>query len=1669
MTWQFLAAGPWAPAGLVLTWLVQSTALLVAGLLAGFLLRRRGPAVQSALYRTTLAAVILCPIASVSMAAMGFSGLLIRLPVPAEDGGDTLVVEPVRRETPPSIDGDAARYRPDDALAARASQGGIPPIAPTISAKSTDEPKNQESIVAGVPSPDPSDTSPRWADVLGRGSILLMTTWLMGAAVLGVRLAVGHRRMAQLRSSAIHAEPDALALCRDLARQMRLEPPSVLRSPFLCSPCLDGVRRPAILLPEDAEEHLRETFIHELAHLERRDGLWNFLRHVATAVFWMQPLLWLLSKRLEATAEEVCDDYVVEFGADRCRYAGHLLELAERRLPPLAPSGVGMVSLRSLLARRIARILDSTRTLSTQAGRRAIAATLLAGLAGTLLVGSLGVGGGSRTALGDETTSTADQASSPTAEKTPESADRVTVNGRVVDPDGRPVAGATVVAARYRNGFSERQELDRSTTDREGRFRLTFEDTDVGDSEDQELSHPWGRPAIVAWAPGFGPAWPETLAREVTEDKPLRLARDGVPIAARVVDLEGRPVAGATVRVHMIQCPKSPEVVDRWLEDVAKDSNAGKWLHFPIAEQLPGCEPSVAAPATTDRDGRFRLTGLGRDRLAILDIRGESIAFRRVQVVTRLMKRVENPGAEGPPLFDHGYYGAEGTIVVEPGQVIEGVVRDAESNEPIPGAVVGSEMLAGSVWGLGGLVTAQADSQGRYRLVGLPKGNGHVLHVDPPLDRPYFPTSLTASTAPGLEPVRFDITLRRGLWITGRLTDGKTGRPAQAAIHYYPFFSNALARAYPNFQPNSISFHWTGNRYRTDAEGRFRVVALPGRGIVAAKSFDRSYRLGIGADTIPERPSRQANRREALPTYNQIHPGDFNAMAGVDPPNGIEEFRQDLALQPTPSLTVHLVDPEGKPLTYVTAWGRFPHDRDFGDNNLHDRSRTEVSGLDPAQPRTVVFLHRDRKLGAVLVIKPGEVTDGAERTVTLRPCATVTGRIADAEGKPVTGGIRVRLMLEGDPHQTGLRSPELHLTDQFLDGDGRFRIDDLPPGGPYVLEAANQLYWRIKPEPEAFKAFEVAHNLKAEPGQVIALGTFNAATGKPVKEPEKPATENAAQDKDPAGKMPITGRIVDLEGRPVAGASVQITQITKPKGDKLDSWIESVKRGEPPWIAYNHLIYEPPITPEARRPTATTDAQGRFRLDGIEAERVVYLSIQGPTIGYTTLDVVTRQGEPFPAKGFPSSYGSLGERVYGADFTYTAAPGRPIEGVVRDAATNQPLAGVQLVSEHFAGAVMSGITVLKTTTDAQGRFRLVGMPKGAGNKVTAVPNDDQPYFLQHVSVPDPPGMGPVQVDVALHKGLWIEGKVTEKQTGEPVPGAWLHYFPFLENTFAQATPEFDRNGNGPNTGHQDRYQTKSDGTYRIVGLPGRAILGVLSHSKKPYLMGDGASAIKGMNKYGNFETWRNPVDPGKLWPTSMKEINPAAATPVVHLDFQLNSGEKVLMRAVDLQGKPVTGLKLAGRIRRGRHEYDVKPEAEFDVVTLAPDEDRMVLIRQDERKLGKVVHVKPGDDKTGPVMVTLEPMATIVGRIVDADGNPVSGATIRTDPLPGGDFSLSLGQVATDKEGQFVVPDVPIGCKYTLVVESGLAAHNRRVAFSKDQVVQSGKSTDVGEIRFTRD
>ena len=357
------------------------------------------------------------------------------------------------------------------------------------------------------------------------------------------------------------------------------------------------------------------------------------------------------------------------------------------------------------------------------------------------------------------------------------------------------------------------------------------------------------------------------------------------------------------------------------------------------------------------------------------------------------------------------------------------------------------------------------------------------------------------------------------------------------------------------------------------------------------------------------------------------------------------------------------------------------------------------------------------------------------------------------------------------------------------------------------------------------------------------------------------------------------------------------------------------------------------------------------------------------------------------------------------------------------------------------------------------------MPKGKGNVVIAIPNDDQPYFMREASVGDPPGMGPVPVEIELHRGVMITGKITDKATGKPVAGARLHYLPFLENTFVQALPEFDKDGNVE--GFQTRYTTGADGTYKLVGMPGRAIVGVESVGKTPYRSGVGTETIKGLDKNGNYKTWNNPIWPGKSWPHTLVEINPPEGTETLTVDAQLDPGLTLRVKVVDAEGKPVPDAAVGG----GRLTPSGKSstEAVFTLIELPARRGsecgrpaRCAVAGQGRASAA------PATMRGGPVVVALAPTATIKGRVVDADGNPVPAATVRVDVEPTEGFIHQFANVAADRDGRFAVLKVPVGCEYGLVVESGTMIKQRQVAFGKASV-KPGETTDVGEIRFKND
>jgi beta-lactamase regulating signal transducer with metallopeptidase domain len=238
-----------------------------------------------------------------------------------------------------------------------------------------------------------------WRRVLA-GSLGLV--WGAGTLVLLARLSLGYLLLARVRRRARPADGETRARCQDLAQALGVAAPAVLVSDRVSGPCLIGLQRPTILLPPSDSGDLatsREVLAHELAHLVRRDCPWNLLGGAGAALLFFQPLVWLLVSRLARSAEDACDDHVLLLGPrcelDRSRYARALVDLAERHQTQWqSAAALGVVSMRSSLARRVGRILDTTCTPSVRTGRAcAIAIAVLAGC-GTAASGLIGARGG---------------------------------------------------------------------------------------------------------------------------------------------------------------------------------------------------------------------------------------------------------------------------------------------------------------------------------------------------------------------------------------------------------------------------------------------------------------------------------------------------------------------------------------------------------------------------------------------------------------------------------------------------------------------------------------------------------------------------------------------------------------------------------------------------------------------------------------------------------------------------------------------------------------------------------------------------------------------------------------------------------------------------------------------------------------------------------------------------------------------------------------------------------------------------------------------------------------------------------------------------------------------------------------------------------------------------
>ena len=213
----------------------------------------------------------------------------------------------------------------------------------------------------------PVATTPRAAPAASHFSLSpTATTMALYALPAAILLFITFVALARL--IALRARADVLvdghwlsALARAQRRMGFKHGTALLTSDELASPISWGLMRPVILLNSRAVEASGEAeaiIAHELAHVARMDWVKLLLARVATALFWFNPLVWVLAREAHQLREETADDAVLAADISDTDYAQLLVGVARHECPGLLLGAHGVAPSKSSLARRVTRVLD---------------------------------------------------------------------------------------------------------------------------------------------------------------------------------------------------------------------------------------------------------------------------------------------------------------------------------------------------------------------------------------------------------------------------------------------------------------------------------------------------------------------------------------------------------------------------------------------------------------------------------------------------------------------------------------------------------------------------------------------------------------------------------------------------------------------------------------------------------------------------------------------------------------------------------------------------------------------------------------------------------------------------------------------------------------------------------------------------------------------------------------------------------------------------------------------------------------------------------------------------------------------------------------------------------------------------------------------------------------
>jgi RNA polymerase sigma factor (sigma-70 family) len=595
-------------------------------------------------------------------------------------------------------------------------------------------------------------------------------------------------------------------------------------------------------------------------------------------------------------------------------------------------------------------------------------------------------------------------------------------------------------------------------------------------------------------------------------------------------------------------------------------------------------------------------------------------------------------------------------------------------------------------------------------------------------------------------------------------------------------------------------------------------------------------------------------------------------------------------------------------------------------------------------------------------------------------------------------------------------------------------------------------------------------------GQLIAAADGHGvawADASDVK-PEAEVTLRLVEDE------PISGRIRDDRGRPVAAARVTVVELMANQDKPLEELLGAMERGGSSSMRnFNRRAYFSP------KPglllTTRTDSDGRFALSRAGRDRVAVLLVSGQDIAPARLHVVARAGLDLDRinKAAEESVGpefrSELLRLRPPALDYVAGPAQTIDGVVREHGTGKPIAEASVFcsSQGWAGG-----EAIKT--DGQGRFHLTGLAKQKEYLVQAVKEaEGEAWMRRAIKLEDRPGRDPLKAEVEMIRGVVLAGQVKDMATEKGVD-SFVSYAPLPENKFADQ-PGFDYY-------LMPQVQVGFEapgGRFRLVVIPGPGVLMVNARGEQapgsadnviPYRPAEiSAKDSKKVPLLGTAGPHPNPffytagTNVQSVWAhNALKLFDLALDAKPTNCEILLDPGKTLEVVVEDGDGKPVPGAAVLGLDAEAgvRHKVAMLPEARCSVRALDPKEPRQLIFYHAGRKIAGKVTIK--GDETVPV-VKLLPLGSVTGRIVDPGGKPVVGARVGLgydDPGANNLVRRLVGVVGAegkaDKDGRFRIEGVIPGLKFDLDTPDS------RSVLVQDRRLKGGEALELGELKLKK-